>query len=113
MKKPLQATLTTPPLVEYVAVGRESAGLAERVVAGVPDVVGGEDGAMVTPGCGDSEGPAAGTVVEVPAFGAVLVGAVSAADEPDSRSLTTSLAGEDHRRTIGDVGVRPWPSTPR
>ena len=115
MKKPLQATLTTPPAVEYVAVERGDAwvvgGLAGRVVGGADGglaaVVGGEAGATVTPGAGACGGGAAGTggvglagaaprprdgTVEggTPAFGMVLVGAVLAVDVPDSSSLTTS-----------------------
>ena len=58
MKKPLQDTLTTPPAVEYVAVGRGGAwvvgGPAGRVVAGAGGAVGavggGEAGGVVIAG---------------------------------------------------------------
>lgn len=57
MKKPLQATLTTPPVVEYVAIGRGGwvvGGTVGRMVGGVPGlmvaVMGGDVGVTVTPG---------------------------------------------------------------
>lgn len=112
IRKPLQATLTTPPLVEYVAVGLGAAGvvggLAVRVVGGawaVAAVVGGEAGGIVAPGGGLGDGGGTGTVglagvgprprggtVEAGAFAfaAVVVVVVLAAGDPDSSSLTTS-----------------------
>lgn len=115
MKKPLQATLTTPPLVENVAAGSDDGwvvgGLSGRVVGGDPGavvaVVGGGIGAIVTLGGGVcAEGavggggfgllgtgprPREGTVdVELLVFGVVVVGVVLAVDEPDSNSVTTS-----------------------
>jgi len=69
MKKPLQPTLTTPPLVEYVAVAlgdvRVVGGLAGRVVVGVLGAVGavmeGEAGAIVPAGGGVWDCGAAGS----------------------------------------------------
>jgi len=105
MKKPLQATLTTPPLVEYVAVvgdGPVVGGLAGLVGGGLGRVVWGEAGAVVTGACGSEDGggaaggfgllgtgpPPREATVEVVLVGAV--GAVGAAGGPDRSSLTTS-----------------------
>jgi len=113
MKKPLQTTLTTPPAVEYVAVGRGAwvvGGLAGREVGGAPGVVvavEGGGGATATPGCGvgDAGAPETGAFgaagagsrprdatvdVGLSAVGGPLVGGVPAAGEADSSSLTTS-----------------------
>lgn len=104
MKKPLQATRTTPPLVEYVAVGRGdgwgAAGLAGRVWSGVfgavASVVVGGIGAVGTPGCkggggaggegglgaGTGTGPGVRTVdTGFSTTGAMLVAVVVADDD--------------------------------
>ncbi|MDQ3641930.1 MAG: hypothetical protein M3450_10855 [Actinomycetota bacterium] len=107
----MQATLTTPPLVEYVAVGLGAAGVVGgRVVGGawaIVAVVGGEAGGIMTPGGGVGDGGAAGTgavglagagprprdgtVVTGPsALAAVVAVVVLAAGDPDASSPTTS-----------------------
>jgi len=113
MKKPLHATLTTPPLVEYVAVGRGDGDGVAGPAGGRPDpvpgtvvtVVGGDNGGTGTLGGGAWDGdptgsrglglpaadprPLAGTV-EVEAFAGTVVLVGVPADGSGSSSLTTS-----------------------
>src|SRR5688500_17951386 len=104
-KKPLQATRTTPPVVEYVAVGRTAAWVVGGVVGGEPwraTVVGGEDGVVTLGWAVSGRGggvtgfglgataPLGGVVgVELAALRVVVV-VVWASGEPDCNSLTTS-----------------------
>jgi hypothetical protein len=72
MKKPSHATLTTPPLVEYVAVGRVGARVVGVVVGvdGAATVVVGEGGGLT------AAGVVPGGVVVVAFRGTVVVGRV-------------------------------------
>ena len=114
MKKPLHATLTTPPLVEYVAVGRGDGWDAAGPAGGRTDpapgtgvaVVGGESDGTGTSGGAVGDGgpagpwglglpaagprPSAGAEVGAVAGAVVLVGVAPATDESGSSSLTTS-----------------------
>jgi hypothetical protein len=110
MKNPLHATLTTPPLVEYVADGCVVGGLVGRVASGAGGggAVGGAGGGGTgAPGCATcalgvvvtgavglgatGPPPRDGTVeLELPTLGAVLVGAAFALDGGDASALTTS-----------------------
>jgi hypothetical protein len=113
MKTPLQATLTTPPGVEYVAVGRGwgAGGLVGRGSGRAPgtaaSVAGGGTGSLSVPGCGPRGGGADATgglgrtatgpwppvgIVEGEATvaGVVVVVGDVVSCPPDSTSLTTS-----------------------
>jgi hypothetical protein len=111
MKKPLHATVVTPPAVEYVAVGRGAAGFVVGGVLGglLGWVVGGTAGglAVARPGWGvcDRAGPGPagsgtgsaergssdGTVeVELVGFGVVMPGVVLSSDAPGCSANTTS-----------------------
>ena len=100
MKNPSQATRTTPPTVEYVAVGREGAWVVGGVVAGGPaaTVVVGAGGGLgagwVVGGAG--AGAFRGTVVRgrvVDVGGLVVVVVGRGSGGLDCSSLTTSLWG--------------------
>ena len=106
-KNPSHATLTEPPGVENVAVGRTVASGPGRVVGGetgAPDL-GGEEGEALTGGSGLSVGaavdgglavagagrsPSDGVVVSGPAPLATAVVVGCGSGEPDSSCLTTS-----------------------